>query len=118
MNDLSDLFDIQEMNDITLIIVKAKRTSVDIAAALKDLLSSLITNETRNKLLIDLTKIEIVESSFLGAIVFAYKEVMQKKGVIKVQVTNANVYDRFILTQLDKLFDIFNNREEALNSFK
>jgi len=118
MNNFTDLFDIQEMNDITIIIVNVQRTNVDIAASLKDLLSSMITNESRNKLLIDLTKIEIVESSFLGAIVFAYKEVMQKKGVIKVIVTNAIVYDRFILTQLDKLFEIFNDREEALKSFK
>jgi anti-anti-sigma factor len=118
MNDSADFFDIQEQNDITIIKVNAQRSSVEIAASLKDLLGSIITEDARFNILLDLTKMEFVESSFLGAIVYTYKEVMQKKGVIKVLVTNAIVYDRFILTQLDKLFEIFNNKEDALNSFK
>ncbi|MBM4175942.1 MAG: STAS domain-containing protein [Ignavibacteria bacterium] len=118
MEDLTNLFEVQNLTNVSILKSKTKRTTVEIAASLKELLNKLIAEEGRNILLIDLSEVELVESSFLGAIVYAYKETMQRKGTIKVLVTNAVVYDRFILTQLDKLFEIFNNREEALKSFE
>ncbi len=117
MEDLTKIFEIQELDSVSIVKAKTKRTTVEIAASLKELLNKLIIEDSRNSLLIDLSEVDLVESSFLGAIVYAYKEMMQRKGTIKVLVTNAVVYDRFILTQLDKLFQIFNDRDEALKSF-
>ncbi|MBU2445862.1 MAG: STAS domain-containing protein [Bacteroidetes bacterium] len=117
MENSRNHFDVQDQEGFTIIKVNESRSSIQVAAELKDLFSELILQQSKRLFLVDLTEVTFVESSFLGAIVFAYKEIMQKKGVIKVIVTNAIVYDRFIITQLDKLFDIFNSREEALNSF-
>lgn len=118
MENNRNQFDVQDQEGFTLIKVNESRPSLQIATGLKNLFSDLILEQSKNMFLVDLTEVAFIESSFLGAIVFAYKEVMQKRGIIKVIITNAIVHDRFILTQLDKLFEIFNNREEALNSFK
>ena len=69
------------------------------------------------KLIINLTNVEFVDSSFLGAIVSGLKKVTAIKGDIKILGLQPPVRAMFELTRLYKVFEIFDNKQDVLNSF-
>lgn len=79
----------------------------------KKVIDDLIQKKKSNNILFDLSKVEFIDSSFIGGIVFAHKILQEFNGKIAVTVKSSFVYDRFLVTQLDKLFKIFPNIDEA-----
>ena len=69
------------------------------------------------KIIIDLTECEYIDSTFLGAIVISFKHITELGGKIKLAGIQQEVRSMFQLTKMNRVFEIFENREEALQSF-
>lgn len=116
MNEKEILFNIIREPEYCLLEVKAHFANPPVTAQLKEVIDKLIFNDRVQKILFDLTDVEFVDSSFIGAIVYAHKNLVKREGKIAVAISSASVYDRFIIAQLDILFKIFNNLDEAKKS--
>lgn len=110
-------YEVTEENGVTVIKVNLKRATVDVVKDFKNFLFNLIDNDQKKKIILDLSNVEFVDSSFLGAVVSGLKKVTAIKGDIKVVELQAPVRAMFELTRLYKVFEIFDNKQDAINSF-
>jgi anti-sigma B factor antagonist len=110
-------YEVTEENGVAIIKVNLKRATVDVVKDFKNFLFNLIDNEQKKKIILDLSNVEFVDSSFLGAVVSGLKKVTAIKGDIKVVELQAPVRAMFELTRLYKVFEIFDNKQDAINSF-
>ncbi len=103
-------------NDILIVVINEKRATVDFSAELKEDLIQKIEESNRN-VVIDLSATEFVDSSFLGTLVAGLKKATMKSGDLKIVGLQQPVRAMFELTRLYRIFDIFENVDDALNSF-
>ena len=66
------------------------------------------------QVLLDLSKVEFVDSAGLGSIVALLKGLRAKGGDMKICHVHKTVRALFELVRLHRLVDIFNDRDEAL----
>jgi anti-sigma B factor antagonist len=103
-------------DDVLIFEILNKRATVEISGNVKNELLKLI-DEGKNKVIINLEKAEYVDSSFLGILVAGLKRATMKDGDLKIFGLQPAVKSMFELTRLYRIFDIFNTREEAVNSY-
>lgn len=102
--------------DVLIARVQNKRATVEFAGKFKeDLLKQI--DENSDKVVVNLSQCEFVDSSFLGALVAGLKKTTMKGGDLKIVGLQPPVQAMFELTRLYRIFDIFDNEEEAVNSF-
>ena len=106
-----------EIEDNILIFeILNKRATVEISGSVKNELLKLI-DEGKNKVIVNLNKAEYVDSSFLGILVAGLKRATLKDGDLKIVGLQPAVKSMFELTRLYRIFDIFNENKEAIDSF-
>lgn len=83
----------------------------------KDFFRSLVDRgEVRQ--VVDLSALEFIDSSGLGALVTAIKAARQAGGDVRLCGLSPAVTTIFELTRLSRVFDIFDDRAAALASFE
>lgn len=107
-------FDIK--NEILVVKVNEQRATVEISGKLKENLLKKIDEGFQN-IVVDLSSSDFVDSSFLGALVAGLKKATMKSGDLKIVGLQPPVRSMFELTRLYRIFDIFDNQDEAVNSF-
>ncbi len=110
-------FSLSDFKGVCIVKINTDNASQEITKEFKDLLTKLIEEKHYIKFLIDYTSVEFVDSAFLGAMVYAYRNIMVKQGGIKICGLNETLVLRFEITKLNNLFEIFSRREDALQSF-
>ena len=109
-------FNFAVKNDILVVEINESRATVDISSKLKEELIKKIDNGNPN-IVVDLSKSNFVDSSFLGALVAGLKKTTMKSGDLKIVGLQPPVRAMFELTRLYRIFDIFDNQDEAIESF-
>lgn len=103
-------------NEILVVNVNEQRATVEISSKLKeDLLKKI--DEGNQNVVIDLSTSDFIDSSFLGALVAGLKKATMKSGDLKIVGLQPPVKAMFELTRLYRIFDIFDNQEDAISSF-
>lgn len=69
------------------------------------------------KIAIDMSKVDFIDSSFLGILVSAMKDADSKGISIALFTVRPNVKAIFDLTRLDKLIPILDNKDEVVRRF-
>lgn len=69
-------------------------------------------------LVVDLSAIPFMDSSGLGALVSLFKRVRARGGDLKLAAANDTVHKVFTLTRLDRVFDLCEDVETALEEFE
>lgn len=76
-----------------------------------------LAREKRLNLVIDMAAIDFIDSSGLGSLVSSLRSVNKLGGDIKIASLQDQVRAIFELTRLHRIFQIFNEREDAIKSF-
>ncbi len=71
-----------------------------------------------NRLVIDLSKCEIIDSTFFGVVILALQKMIDIEGKLKVVEPTNPKEDIFTTTNTLKLFDLYKTREDAIKSFE
>ncbi|HEX8911458.1 MAG TPA: STAS domain-containing protein [Humisphaera sp.] len=82
-----------------------------------DGLGALIEERTYPKLLLDFHTVEHLSSAALGMLINVNKRVKELNGQLRLTNIKPQIFEVFVITKLNKLFRIANNRAEALASF-
>ena len=109
-------YSFREENGVLVVQIIEKRATVDFAGTLKEELLQRIESGSKN-VVVDLSTTEFIDSSFLGALVAGIKKSTLKAGDLKIVGLLPPVRAMFELTRLYRIFDIFENVEDAINSF-
>ncbi|MBI4733908.1 MAG: STAS domain-containing protein [Rubrobacteridae bacterium] len=75
-------------------------------------------DEGKYKIVIDLQKVEFMDSSGLGVLVGGLKRVKSHDGSIALVCTHENILKIFRITGLVKVFPIYSTDEEAIANIK
>jgi len=81
---------------------------------LGDELVALLEQADPPDLLIDLDEIEFLSSSVLGKLIRLLKRTRQANGRLRLCSIRPSIYEVFEITQLNKVFEIYPDADEAL----
>jgi anti-sigma B factor antagonist len=79
---------------------------------------ALVDQDKRRKIVLDFSNVEYLSSAALGKLITMNKKVKQAKGQLKLCEIRPQIYEVFIITKLNKLFDIHDQVQGAVDSFK
>jgi anti-sigma B factor antagonist len=80
-------------------------------------LNSLIDERNNPKLLLDFGTVDHLSSAALGMLINANKRIKEKNGQLRLANIKSQIYEVFVITKLNKLFQIHPTAAEALKSF-
>jgi len=88
------------------------RLDAKMAVGFKDKMTSLI-KEGNSQMVLNLSKVDFVDSSGLGAIVSVLK-LMGREGQLVISGAQEKVMSMFKLTRMNRVFKVFDSEEEAI----
>ena len=78
-----------------------------------------IIDESGNpKLLISFENVEHLSSAALGTLITINNKIRQRGGQLRLSNIDEQIYEVFVITKLNKLFQIHDNAEKARSTFK
>ncbi len=92
-------------DDSTTILVEDDRIDIQNADELREILLDQVYNGN-TELLVDLQKVDFIDSSGLGALVYGLREARRYNGSIGVSGLSGHVSSMFSITGLNKIFEI------------
>lgn len=98
------------------VVTPTGRLDVMGAPALKEVVSD-VAKEGQPKVVIDMEGVSFVDSTGLGSVIAALKQVRSKQGELRLAAPNQQVRVVLELTTLDRVFPYFATVEEALAGF-
>jgi len=106
--------DIDEKDGIVLLSLDGE-VDVYTAPKLKSRLIDLV-DQGKFKIIVDLEKVDFMDSSGLGVLVGSLKRVRSHDGTIALVCTQENILKIFRITGLVKVFPIFDNVSQAVQN--
>ena len=80
-------------------------------------ISQLISRMSNPKVLINFEQVEHLSSSALGVLIMVNNKIKRKGGQLRLSNINEQIYEVFLITQLNELFKIYGDVKEAAESF-
>ena len=80
-------------------------------------LFSLVEQDNRKSILLNFDGVEILSSAALGKLITLDRKVKSHKGRLKMCNIRPEILDVFVVTKLNKVFDIRDGEAEALAAF-
>jgi len=81
-------------------------------------LMDLVTKQYMIKMIIDLGAVQYLSSAVLRQFIALYKAIKEEKGDLKLCRVNPEIREVFKITQLDKMIEIKEDLDTAINAFK
>ncbi|MEX2672401.1 MAG: STAS domain-containing protein [Phycisphaeraceae bacterium] len=109
---------IQKRTDVT-IVEFLDRNILDEASIYQigQEISELIDDASDPKLLISFANVDHLSSAALGTLITINKKIRQKDGQLRLANIDPQIYEVFVITKLNDLFQIHENTQQALASF-
>ena len=104
------------IDDVVVVIINMERATLREADELKNLINQKVDAGYR-KVVIDITAVEFIDSTFLGVIVGSLKKVTKLNGDLKLDGFKPAVRSMFELTRLFRVFETYGDLQEAVKSF-
>ena len=102
---------------VTILDLSGRILAGDGSAALRDLVSKLIS-EGNKKILLNLGNVNYIDSSGLGELMTAFTSMRSQGGELKLLNLTKRVRDLMQITKLYTVFDIWDNEASAVSAFK
>lgn len=77
-------------------------------------LFALVDEDGRRKIILDFSNVEYLGNAALGKLIMLDKKVKTARYKLRLCSIRPDIYEVFAITKLNKLFDIRENREKAL----
>jgi anti-sigma B factor antagonist len=69
------------------------------------------------KVILNLAEVDYIDSTGLGTLVVCYTTLQKAGGALKILNLNRRNIELLILTKLSTVFEVFNDEQDAVNSF-
>lgn len=107
--------EVQKKGQITIIITDERLDAV-VAPQLKEMVKKL-AEQSKMRLVIDLAKTRFIDSSGCGALVASLRALLKSNGDMKIASPSPQAKTLFQLTRLHRVFEIFDDVDQAVKSF-
>ena len=114
---IENFLNTEEIGDILLINVSLYSANLEKAVPFRDYLMKLF-NSGKTKLIVNLSNSEYIDSTFLGSLVFVLKKMNANNGEMRLVLGKASkASTMFEITNMNKVFKVFESVENAKSSF-
>lgn len=79
---------------------------------------SLIDAESQPKLVISFSNVDHLSSAALGTLITIHNRMKSKQGQLRLANIDPQIYDVFVITKLNKLFEIHDTVDRAVSSLR
>ncbi|HEV1285171.1 MAG TPA: STAS domain-containing protein [Bryobacteraceae bacterium] len=109
--------DIRESSREGVDILSLKgRLTVGEASSVREKITAVVATGNVNVLL-NLEHVEYIDSTGLGALVICFTSLKKAGGALKLVNPNKRNVELLLLTKLHTIFEVFNDEQDAVNSF-
>ncbi|PIE29520.1 anti-anti-sigma factor [candidate division KSB3 bacterium] len=106
----------KDLRDGVIVFTLAGSLDIGTVSTMKTELDAVLSS-SQHKVLFDLYDLEQIDSSGIGAFVALFKRVRSNKGEVKISRLIGQPKEIFTLLRLDRVFEIHDDFEQALQSF-
>ena len=106
----------REREGVVILDLKGRLTAGPAASVLRDHFARL-TSAGRNQVVINLKGVDYIDSTGLGTLVICYTSLQKLKGNLKLANLNKRNLELLLLSKLSTVFELFNDEQDAINSF-
>ncbi|HYM95755.1 MAG TPA: STAS domain-containing protein [Candidatus Sulfotelmatobacter sp.] len=99
------------------VVAPTGRLDVAGAPALKSVIADVVKADGRPRVVIDMEGVSFVDSTGLGSVISALKQIKSSQGELRLAAPNQQVRVVLELTTLDRVFPYYATVEEALSGF-
>ena len=107
----------RQAGDVTVLDMDGRITIGEGSVALRTAIRRLL-EEGKKKILLNLAKVNYIDSSGIGELVSSYTAIGKESGQLKLLHLTQKLQDLLTITKLLTVFDVYESEEEALASFK
>lgn len=107
---------VRQKQGVTILDLKGKITIGAGDVALREAVHDALDAGARN-ILINLEGVTTIDSSGIGELVSSYTTVTNRGGKLKLEKLPAKVADILQITQLITVFDVYDDEDEAIDSY-
>jgi anti-sigma B factor antagonist len=110
-------FDITQQERDGIVILEFKgRLTVGDANRVREAVTEVLST-SRNNIIFDLSHVEYIDSTGLGSMVICYTTIKKAGGALKLVNPNKRNIELLLLTKLHTIFEVFQESQDAVNSF-
>jgi len=111
--------EVEDYNDVTIVKFTDRRIlDEQNIQAIGEQLFSLVEDVGRHKLLLNFGNVEYLSSAALGKLITLNKKIQNVGGRLVLCHIDPAIYEVFKITNLNQLFKIYDEEQEALQSFQ
>jgi len=109
---------IHKQAEICIVVLEDRKILEETAITqIGERLSELANEYNPPKILLDFEKVDHLSSAALGMLITLSRQLKDRQGQLVLANINAQIYEVFKITKLNKLFNIQNSTEEAIQAF-
>jgi len=110
--------EINEVRDVTVVHFKDHKIVEDLGIQeLGQELFNLVEVENRRKVVLNFAAVDFLSSAALGKLMTLERKVHTRGGKLKLCNIRPEIYEVFVITRLNRLFDIREDEADALAAF-
>jgi len=106
----------REREGVTILDLKGKLVVGDSCTDVREKITEQI-GQGRKQIILNLQGVDYIDSTGLGSLVICYTSLQKTGGSLKLESLNRRNLELMLLTKLSTIFQIFNEEQEAVNSF-
>lgn len=116
----SSRLNVEHREDDVILIGFVDRNILEEATiqAIGDELGKVVDSTNTPKILINFQDVEHLSSAALGQLINVRDKIRQKEGQLRLSNIDPQIYEVFVITKLNKLFQIHDDVDGAMASFK
>jgi len=106
----------REREGICILDMNGRLTVGDEASKFRERMSKLIASG-RHSIILNMAQVDYVDSTGLGAMVMCYTTLNRDGGKVKLLSLTRRSIELLVMTKLTTIFEVFNDEQNAINSF-
>jgi len=106
----------REKEGITILDLKGKLVVGDSCTQVREKVNEQMA-EGNKQIILNLQNVDYIDSTGLGSLVICFTSLQKTGGSLKLLNLNRRNLELMLLTKLSTIFQIFNDEQEAVNSF-
>ena len=106
----------REREGVVILDLKGRLTVGPAASTVRDRITTLM-NDGKIQVIINLQHVDYIDSTGLGTLVICFTSLQKVKGGLKLLNLNKRNLELLLLTKLSTVFELFNDEQDAINSF-
>ncbi|MCW5978843.1 MAG: STAS domain-containing protein [Bryobacteraceae bacterium] len=106
----------REKEGVQILDLKGRLTVGEEVALLREKLRT-VTDAGHKRVILNMKEIDYVDSTGLGSLVICFTSLQKAGGTLKLLNVSRRNIELLVLTKLTTVFELFNDEQDAVNSF-